>query len=166
MLIPTLIMGSLAVVLLYIGYNRGEGQHIAGLQITLGLLKQIIPLLIFAFIIAGMVQVLLPREHLAKWIGVESGLRGIMIGSFAGALTPGGPFVNLPIAVSLLKSGASVGTMVAFLTGWSLWAIARLPMEFGILGWKFTLVRLASVLIFPPLAGIIAHVFFSGVKGY
>jgi len=64
----------------------------------------------------------------------------------------------------MLKTGAGPGTMVAFLTGWSLWAFNRLPMEVGILGWKFTLIRLASVLIFPPLAGLIANFFFSGVK--
>jgi len=159
-------MGLLAVILLYVGYNKGGGQHIAGLNITWSLLLQVIPLLIFAFIVAGMVQVLLPQELIAKWVGTESGFRGIMIGSVAGALTPGGPFVNLPIAVALLKSGAGIGTMVAYITGWSLWAVARLPMEFGILGWKFTLVRLASVLIFPPIAGIIAQVFFSGIKDF
>ena len=166
MLVPTIIMGVLACILLYIGYSRGHGEHIAGLHITYRLLLQILPLLICAFIVAGMVQVMLPRELLAKWVGVESGIRGIMIGSIAGALTPGGPYINLPIAAAMLKSGVSIGTMVAFLTGWSLWAVARLPMEFGILGWKFTLIRLVSVIIFPPIAGLIAQVLFSGVKSY
>jgi hypothetical protein len=53
--------------------------------------------------------------------------------------------------------------MVAFLTGWSLWAIARLPMEVGILGWKFTMVRLATTFFFPPVAGWLAHAFFRGI---
>jgi hypothetical protein len=55
-----------------------------------------------------------------------------------------------------------MGTAVAFVTGWSLWAVARLPMEVGIMGWKFTAIRLASTFLFPPIAGIIAHLFFSG----
>jgi hypothetical protein len=50
--------------------------------------------------------------------------------------------------------------MVAFLTGWSLWAVARIPMEVGILGWKLTLARVASTLVFPPIAGLIASVLF------
>jgi len=57
-----------------------------------------------------------------------------------------------------------VGTLVAFLTAWSLWAVARLPMEIGILGWKFTLIRLACTFFFPPIAGFIAQLAFSGVK--
>jgi uncharacterized membrane protein YraQ (UPF0718 family) len=125
---------------------------------------QILPLLIFAFIVAGMVQVLLPQELLSKWVGAESGMRGILIGTVAGALAPGGPYVSFPVAAGLLRSGASVGTMVAFVTGWSLWAVSRLPMEVGILGWKFTLIHIASTFFFPPIAGLIAQMFAASAK--
>ena len=164
MLIPTLIMGLLAMILIGIGYYRGQGEHFLGITSAFTMILQILPLLLFAFIVAGMVHVLLPEELLSKWIGAESGFRGILIGSLAGGLSPGGPYVSLPIVAGLLKSGASVGTMVAFLTGWSLWAIARIPMEVGILGWKFTLIRVVSTLVFPPVAGLIAHLLFSNVK--
>jgi uncharacterized protein len=100
----------------------------------------------------------------AAWIGPESGLRGILIGTVAGGFAPGGPYVSLPIVASLLHSGAGVGTLVAFLTGWSLWAVARLPMEIGVLGWKFTAIRLACTFFFPPVAGLLAQVLFRGVK--
>lgn len=164
MLIPTTIMGVLAFILLFIGYYKGHGQHISGTKLALNMTVQILPLLIFAFIVAGMVQVLLPGEFLSKWVGAESGMRGILIGTVTGALAPGGPYISLPIAAGLLSSGASVGTMVAFLTGWSLWAINRLPMEVGILGWKFTLIRIVSTFFFPPVAGLIAQTFFAGTK--
>ncbi|MFH1851229.1 MAG: permease [Candidatus Neomarinimicrobiota bacterium] len=164
MLIPFLVMATLAVILLYIGYNRGQGEHLVGLTSAWKMMLQILPLLVCAFIVAGMIQVLLPKEMLARWIGAESGLRGILVGALAGGLAPGGPYVSLPLVAALLKSGAGIGTLVAFLTGWSLWAVARLPMEVGILGWKFTLIRLVSTLIFPPIAGLIAHFFFSSTK--
>ncbi len=164
MLIPTIIMGVLALILLFIGYHRGQAEHISGIKSALNMTVQILPLLILAFIVAGMIQVLLPRELISKWIGAESGIRGIFIGTIAGALVPGGPYVSLPIAAGLLRSGAGVGTMVAFLTGWSLWAVSRLPMEVGILGWKFALIRLVSTFFFPPIAGLIAHTFFAGAK--
>jgi uncharacterized membrane protein YraQ (UPF0718 family) len=160
MLIPTIIMGIVALLLLLIGYQRGAGQHIEGIKSALSMTIGILPLLVFAFTIAGMTQVLLPQEMIAKWVGTESGLRGIFIGSVAGGLCPGGPFVSLPIAAGLIRSGASMGTMVAFLTGWSLWAVSRLPMEVGILGWKLTSIRIASTLLFPPLAGFIAQALF------
>ena len=164
MLIPTIVMGVIAITLLYIGYQKGGGEHILGLKSAGSMVLQIIPLLIFAFIVAGMVQVFVPTEMISKWIGGESGFRGILIGSAMGGLMPGGPYVSMPIAAGFLRLGASVGTMVAFLTAWSLWAFARLPLEIGIMGWKFTLVRLACTFFFPPIAGLIANRLFSGIS--
>ncbi len=161
MLVPTIIMGVLAIALLAAGFYKGEGQHVEGLKSAGQMTFEILPLLIFAFIIAGMVQVLIPHEVLARWVGEESGWRGIFIGTVAGGLSPGGPYVSLPIAAGFLRAGAGVGVMVAYLTGWSLWAVSRLPMEVGILGWKFTLIRLVSTFFFPPIAGFIAQALFS-----
>ncbi|TET46268.1 MAG: permease [Dehalococcoidia bacterium] len=164
MLIPTIIMGVIAIALLYIGHQRGGGEHIVGLKSAGNLLLQITPLLILAFIIAGMVQVLIPHEIISRWVGMESGFRGILIGSAIGGILPGGPFVSMPIVAGLLRTGASIGTMVALLTAWSLLAFTRLPLEVGLLGWKFTFIRLACVFFFPPIAGFIANRFFSGIE--
>lgn len=164
MLIPTIIMGVIAIALLYIGHQRGGGEHIVGLKSAGNLLLQITPLLILAFIIAGMVQVLIPQEIISRWVGMESGFRGILIGSAIGGILPGGPYVSMPIVAGLLRTGASTGTMVALLTAWSLLAFTRLPLEVGLLGWKFTFIRLACVFFFPPIAGFIANRFFSGIE--
>ena len=163
MVIPAIVLAVLALLLLGLGYFRGQGEHVVGLRTAGRLTLEVLPLLAAAFVVAGMVQTLLPRQVVAEWIGEASGWRGILIGTVAGGLAPGGPFVSLPIAAGLVQSGAGVGTMVAFLTGWSLWAVGRLPMEVGILGWKLTLIRLACTFFFPPVAGFIAQAFF-GVR--
>jgi uncharacterized membrane protein YraQ (UPF0718 family) len=165
MIIGTVVMAVIAIVLVLIGYNRGEGQHITGLKGGWKMTVEVLPLLFFAFIVAGMAQVLIPQQTISSWVGAESGLKGIFIGCLAGGLTPGGPYVSLPIVAGLYRSGAGVGTMVSFLTAWSLYAFARLPMEIGMLGIRFTLIRLASILIFPPLAGLIAHFLFRKYAG-
>jgi len=161
MVIATVIMGVLAIILVSVGYYKGGGEHVLGLKSAMNMTIQILPLVILAFIVAGMIQTLVSHEFLSKWIGKGSGIRGILIGTVAGSLTPGGPYVSLPIAAGLLRSGASVGTTVAFLTGWSLWAFGRLPLEVGIMGWKFTLIRMVSTFLFPPIAGLIANRLFS-----
>jgi len=157
-------MGILAAALLFAGYRKGGGLHVEGLKDASVMTAEILPLLFFAFVVAVMVQILLPKELLAKWVGAESGMRGIIIGTIAGGFTPGGPFVSLPVAAGLFRAGASIGTMVAFLTGWSLWAINRLPMEVGVLGWKLTMIRFASTFFFPPIAGLIAQAVFKNVR--
>lgn len=162
MLIPTIIMGILAVILSVVAYSKG--QHLDGIKSSMVLVIQILPLLVFAFIVAGMVNTILPHELMSKWIGAESGMKGIFIGTLAGAIAPGGPYVSLPIVAGLLRSGASIGTMVAFLTAWSLWAAGRLPIEVGILGWRFALIRFGSVFFFPPIAGMIANFLSKAIK--
>lgn len=161
MLIPTIVMGILAIALLMVGYHKGGGQHISGLRSGLSMVFEILPLLIFAFAVAGMVRVLAPVEMIARYIGTESGIRGILLGTLIGGILPGGPYVCMPIAAALLRSGASIGTMVAFMTAWSLLAIGRLPIEVGIMGWRFALIRMASTFFFPPIAGLIAQTLFS-----
>jgi uncharacterized membrane protein YraQ (UPF0718 family) len=161
MFLPTIVMGIIAAVMMYIGYQRGDGAHIAGLKVTSNLLLEIAPLLIFSFIIAGMIQVLIPPAIISTWVGAESGFRGILIGALLGSLTPSGPFVSMPIAAGFLRAGAGIGTVVAFMTAWSLLGISRMPIEFGIMGWQFTMIRLASgVLVFPIVAGVLANVIF------
>jgi uncharacterized membrane protein YraQ (UPF0718 family) len=164
MLVPTIIAAVAAVVLVCIAYFNGQVQDATFLNRPLRMTVEIIPLLLFAFIIAGMIQIILPRETLVRWIGEESGFRGLLIGSVAGGLTLGGPYVSLPVCAGLLRAGSGIGTMVAFLTGWSLLGISRIPMEIAILGWKFWLIRIASTFFFPPIAGFLAHVMFVGGK--
>ncbi len=154
MVIPTLIMFGLALIFSLMAYSKG--QHIQGFKAGYLMTAQTLPLLLFAFLMAGMVQVLLPPDIVSKWIGEGSGFRGILLGTVAGACTPGGPYVSLPIVAGLLRSGAGTGTMVAFMTGWSLWSFNRLPMEVALIGWRLTLIRFLSVLIFPPMAGLLA----------
>ena len=164
MLIPTIIMGAIALALVLLAYFRHQGELATGMKSSMGMTLEVLPLLLFAFIIAGLAQAMIPKETVAGWVGEESGFRGLLIGTMAGGFIPGGPYVSLPIAAGFLKAGAGIGTMVAFIAAWSLWGISRMPLEVGIMGWKFTGVRLACTFFFPPIAGLLAHIFFSGVK--
>ena len=161
MFLPTIVMGIIAAVMLYIGYQRGDGAHIAGLKITGNLLLEITPrshlLLHHRRDDSGPD----PPAIISTWVGAESGFRGILIGTLLGSLTPSGPFVSMPIAAGFLRAGAGIGTVVAFMTAWSLLGISRMPIEFGIMGWQFTIIRLASgVLVFPIVAGVLANFIF------
>jgi uncharacterized membrane protein YraQ (UPF0718 family) len=164
MLIPTIIMAVIAIVLCIVASKQGPDQLNTGFKSALNMALMTLPLLLLAFLVAGMIQAVIPKETLARLIGAESGFKGILLGCLAGGIAPGGPYVSMPIAAALAKTGAGTGTMVGFITAWSLWAIARLPLEIGILGWKLTLARIASTFIFPPIAGYIAYLLFDKAK--
>lgn len=151
-----IVMAILAIATFAFAYSKGR--HMEGLAIAKNMIWQILPLILLAFVVAGMLQVIIPAEQVAKWIGENSGFKGIIMGTLVGAILPGGPYVTLPVMVGFAKLGASIPVLVAMITGWSLIAVMRLPMEFGILGPRLTLIRLASTFLLAPIAGLIAGV--------
>jgi len=153
-------MVALAVILTVVAYFRG-GVHLAGLRLGAKSIWDNLLLLLASFAVAGLVQVLIPKEVISRWLGTEAGFKGILLGCIAGCLIPGSLYSVFPVAASFYEAGASIGTMVSFITAYSLWSVSRLPLEVGIIGPRVTLARVISTLIFPPIAGVIAHLFFS-----
>ena len=148
----------LAIITAAICYSKGRGVFDKGLADSFTMMRQLLPKIAGAILLAGFVQVLLPREMVMKLIGEKSGFKGIVIASFAGVLTPGGPIVSFPLISALYAMGASVGTLVAYLISWELMGMQRILIwELPLMGVKFTALRVFVSLSFPLLAGIIAQ---------
>jgi uncharacterized membrane protein YraQ (UPF0718 family) len=129
-----------------------------GLGDDLRLMTGLTPRIVLAMFVAGLVEAVLPKDKVAYWIGAGSGLRGVLIATIAGALTPGGPATSFPFVVALFMAGADRGSLVAYLTAWSLLGFQRVVVwEMPFLGVDFVWVRLLANLPFPILAGIIAR---------
>lgn len=153
MFVSTALLVAAAVVLGVVAYRRDPDLVPAGLKDGGRVLLKQAPILVIAFILAGYLEVLLPPELVRNWLGTEAGFKGVIIGSLVGGLIPSGPYVAYPIITSMYKAGASLATAVAFVTGWMLWSTSRLPFELALFGPRFTALRLALYLVFPPLAG-------------
>jgi uncharacterized membrane protein YraQ (UPF0718 family) len=153
----TLFLIGVALALAILSWQQG-GASLALEGVVSGgrLLLSVIPLLLAAFLIAGLIQALVTQDVVTRWLGTEAGWRGIGLACLGGALIPGGPYVYYPIAAVLLKSGASLGVLVAFVTAKNLWSVSRLPLEFALLGPQLTAVRFGLTLVVPPLLGFLA----------
>ena len=117
----------------------------------------IFPRIIAALLMAGLIQVLVPQDLVSKWIGRDSGVKGIVIASVAGMLTPGGPLTAFPVMYTLYVAGAHRGALVAYMTGWALLGVQRmLVWELPFLGIDFVLLRYGASFALPILAGLIA----------
>ncbi len=160
MKIATITMAVILAALVGVAIWRGGGSLQRGLTFGGKTFLSMLLLLVMSFAIAGLVQVLVPKELVVKWLGAGTGFRGILIGSVAGALTPGAPYFSFPIVAAMYKQGASVGAVVAFVAGWSVWQLTRLPLEMGLVGPKLALARFLSTLVVPPLAGLFAQAVF------
>jgi len=156
--ISNILLAAVALILLFVAFLQGKSVCLSGLKIAGATFLRVLPLLVAAFIISGLLQVLIPKEIISGWLSDEAGFKGIMIACVAGAVTPGGPYVSLPIAFSLYKSGAGIGCLVAYIAGWKMWTLAGIPYELTFLGPRITLLLRVSLLAFPPIAGLIAQI--------
>lgn len=137
---------------------KGYDALIEAFHDDIELLIYISPRILLAMLVAGLAQVLLPRDKVAHWVGEQSGFRGLLIATLAGALTPGGPITSFPFVVALYMAGADRGALVAYLTAWALLGFQRVMVwEIPLMGMDFALMRSVANLPLPIIAGYIAR---------
>jgi uncharacterized membrane protein YraQ (UPF0718 family) len=118
--------------------------------------------LLLGFLIAGLLDVLIPPSEITAWLGNESSIRGILVGWMAGLVIPGGPYLLFPIAANLWKTGAAPGALIALITAKTLVSpIRMLTYEAPLLSWPLTLARCLPALFVPPLMGILGQWIFN-----
>src|SRR5690606_6165136 len=109
-------------------------------------------------LLAAIVETMLPRSLVERWLGVGSGFKGIAVATFAGAFTPGGPFLAFPLVLALYRAGADWAPLIAYITSWSILSLTRiLVFAIPIVGIELASVRYLACLFLPPLAGITAR---------
>lgn len=122
------------------------------------LLAEMLPRVIAALTVAGMVWVLLPRDRFTRLIGQESGLRGLAIATLAGIITPGGPASAFPLLAVIGSAGGDRGALVAYITSWAILGMQRILIwDLPFMGAEFSLTRFLISLPLPVLAGLIAR---------
>ncbi|MBL41281.1 MAG: hypothetical protein CMM49_01320 [Rhodospirillaceae bacterium] len=128
----------------------------------LNLLLKILPILGGGILLVGSMHILLPSKFIGKWLGKESGFKGILIATLVGGVTPGGPMVSFPLLISLRSKGADIGSLIAFITAWTTISFTRtIAWEIPLMGIDFTIIRFLSSLILPIIAGLLYRKFFN-----
>lgn len=154
-----LLLLALLAGLGFLAHARGGTQLLSeGLRSGFDLLLRFAPVIVISFLAAGFAERLIPQEWVRERLGHGSGLVGILLGAGAGVITPGGPFVSMPIAAVMIRAGAGTGPVVAFLSAWSLLSLHRfVAWEVPILGLRFAAVRYGICIVLPVIAGLLAR---------
>jgi uncharacterized membrane protein YraQ (UPF0718 family) len=153
-----LLVYVLALGLAVVAYLRDPSLPWVGLRAGSQLFLDVMPRLIGALIMTGMLQVLIAPEWIRYWLGSGAGHRGIFAGFVAGILTPGGPLVSFPIMAVFFKGGASLSALVCYMTSWSLFGFQRIiAWELPFMGPQFLLARALPTLAFPIIAGYLVR---------
>ncbi|MGC8691257.1 MAG: permease [Caldisericum sp.] len=139
-----------AAALMLLSYFKDKNKTKKALMTTGKIALNVLPVLFFIFILMGVIQIFVTKELVAKLLGTESGIWGILIGEIVGAVALIEPAAVFPFSGSLISKGATYGVIYAFASTAVLIGIATLPAEITFMGKKFTVVRniLTFVLIF------------------
>lgn len=142
----------------YVYYRDGGARFLAILGEDFWLFGETVPRVLAGCLMGAFVTMLLPREAVARWVGAESGIIGILIATVTGAVLPGGPFTIYPVAGALLAAGADVGAACAFVISWTLLGYARAVVwELPFFGIDFISWRILYSIPLPILAGLLAR---------
>lgn len=148
----------LGLTLLALGAAFARQPSLAGDGVRSGarLLLSVAPELLLGFVLAGLLDVLVPAATLQRWLGAETSARGIGIAWAFGLLLPGGPYVLFPMAAQLFRAGVAPAAIITLVTAKTLVSpIRMLTYEAPVLGWRMTLSRLLPAILLPPLVGFL-----------
>lgn len=148
------VAGLSGFAFLYVWRREGLGAVREIFADDLLLFAEILPKVLAGTLIGALIQILVPRATIVRWLGAGSGWTGLLIATLAGVLIPAGPFTVFPIAASLLLAGADRGTAVAFISGWLLLGLNRaLIWEMPFFGTDIVLMRSALSVWMPFAVG-------------
>ncbi|SDL22935.1 permease [Halarsenatibacter silvermanii] len=98
-------------------------------------------------VLMGLADVWIPREKIKKYLGQESGFKGVFISLFMGTLPTGPMFIAFPIAGELIKKEARIANVVVFLGAWASLKMPQIGVEIQFLGLKFSVYRVILTFI-------------------
>jgi uncharacterized membrane protein YraQ (UPF0718 family) len=94
------------------------------------------------FLLLGILDVWVPRETMIKYMGEDSGLRGIILSILIGAAAAGPLYGAFPVAAVFVKKGVKFSNILIFIGAWSTVKIPMFLFEMTALGAKFAITRL------------------------
>jgi uncharacterized membrane protein YraQ (UPF0718 family) len=146
-IIYSLVAVSLIISLAKSKEKTKKAMHVAGKAFV-----KTAPSLLAVLGIVGLTFGVLDEQTISSLVGEEAGFSDTIIAAVLGAITLIPSLVAFPLAGSLLRSGATVVTISAFITTLVMVGMVTAPMEIKTLGKKFTILRnslgfLAALLI-------------------
>lgn len=131
----------IAVVLMAISFVNDRQKTRDALKATFKIFYVVLPVLIFVFVLMGLIQVYIPKEMIVSVLGQKAGPLGILFSEVMGSIALFLPPAVFPFGGYLLQNGASYGAIAGFVFTAILIGITTLPLEIKLLGLRFTAAR-------------------------
>ncbi|MBN2557982.1 MAG: permease [Clostridia bacterium] len=158
-MVTVITIYSLLGIFLAASLIKSREKTVRAFRIAWKALLKTAPSLIAVLGIVGLTLGILTPETISKIVGAEAGFAATIIAAFVGAITLIPSLVAFPLAGSLLRSGATIMTISAFVTTLVMVGFVTAPMEIKMLGKKFTLLRnglgFAAALVIALVMGVV-----------
>lgn len=110
--------------------------------------ENIMPQFLSIILIIGVMLAVLTPDQISRFLGQDSGMMGVVMAAFIGAVTLIPGFVAFPLASALLHNGAGITQIAAFVSTLMMVGIITIPVEIEYFGKKVTIIRNLSAFIF------------------
>jgi len=116
--------------------------------------ENILPQFFVVLVLVSIALAVLDTAMISRFLGSNSGIWGLLGATLVGAITLIPGFVAFPAAAALLKGGAGVTQIAAFVSSLMMVGVVTLPMEIKYFGKRAALLRNGFAFIFSLVAAI------------
>ncbi|NLZ48564.1 MAG: permease [Clostridiales bacterium] len=136
----TLFICVLFVIIVLILINKDIGLN--SIKLAEDSFIQMIEVVPPIMILLGLVDVWISREKMMKYMGEDSGLKGIILSIIIASIGAGPMYAAFPFTAVLIKKGVKFSNVITFMNAWCVIKISTVLFEISSLGYNFTFLRL------------------------
>ncbi len=151
----TMFLYGLAICLLGFSIMKDKIKTRMALKKSWRSFENILPQFLGVILMVGILLALFDSQAISTSIGASSGWFGVVVASFAGAVTLIPGFVAFPMAAMLLENGAGYMQIGAFVSALMMVGVITLPVEIRYFGKKLALARNLLAFLFSFVVALI-----------
>ena len=122
-----------------------KGEQVA--EVSKSFFLEMLQILPAVMILMGLFAVWVSKDVVVKYLGAGSGIKGLFLSMLLGALPTGPLYMAFPMGAMLIKKGARVANVMAFLSAWACIKIPQEMVELQFMGWQFAATRLLLTIV-------------------
>jgi uncharacterized membrane protein YraQ (UPF0718 family) len=150
----------LTAVLLVISFIRSKEKTVEALKKAFKKFNAILSLFLMVMVAFALIVTFVPTELLQKYVGIESGIRGVALSLGLGSVSVLPGFAAFPLCAALKGEGIPYYIIAAFSLSLMNIGIVTFPLEKKFLGLSVAIIRNVIALIVCIIAVIIVKIVF------
>jgi len=139
--ISTILLIVLTVVALIASFVKDRKRTTNSLMSAKGRFLDTMTQILGILSLIGLILAVVPESYIKSILGSESITLSTLFGAIIGAITIIPAFIAFPLSSSLVKGGAHLIAIAAFITTLTMVGFATMPIEIKHFGKKFTFTR-------------------------